>query len=97
LKADRDVQRHIAEETSLLLLKLNAALDAQLARIQRKCGEGELDRQRLLFGTAMAGLLDIANTIYSDHPDLKPMEMGGPYATPVSALEEAVAFLVNRT
>jgi len=88
---------HIAEETSLLLMKLNAVLNAQLARIQVQCGEGELDRQRLLFGTAMAGLLDIANIIYADHPDLKPVEIGGSYVIPVSALEEATAFLVKRT
>jgi hypothetical protein len=88
---------HIAEETSLLLIKLNAALNAQLVRIQMKCGEDELDRQRFLFGAAMAGLLDIVNAIYSDHPDLKPVEMGGSYAIPASVREEAAAFLVKRT
>jgi len=51
----------IAESTSILLVKVNAALDAQLANIQRQCQPEEFELQRRLFGATMARLLDILN------------------------------------
>lgn len=84
-----------AESTSVLVCKLNAALDTQLASIQEGCEPDEFKRQRRLFGMAMAGLLDIANAIYREHPSLKPTQMGGPYVLPYSVLAQSVARLLG--
>jgi len=84
---------NIAESTSILLVKVNAALDAQLANIQRQCQPEEFELQRRLFGATMAGLLDILNPIYREHPSLKPTQMGGSYVLPNIA--QSVAQLVN--
>ena len=84
-----------AEATSILLLKVNAALDAQLARLQRDCEPAEFNEQRRLFGAAMAGLLDILNPIYRAFPALKPTQLGGSYVLPNTVLAQSVAQLVN--
>ena len=85
----------VAEATSVLLLKVNAALDSQLARLQTGCTPGEFNEQRRLFGSAMAALLDILNPIYRAHPSLKPTQLGGSYVLPSGLLEQSVARLVN--
>lgn len=87
----------LAESTSILVCKLNAALDMQWANIQQYCDPDELKQQRRLFATAMAGLLDIANTVYREHPDLKPTQMGGTYVLPYSVLAQSVARLLDDT
>ncbi|MBD8874157.1 hypothetical protein [Rhodanobacter sp. DHB23] len=84
-----------AESTSVLACKLSAALDAQLASIRHDCAPEEFKRQRRLFGAAMAGLLDIANAIYREHPGLKPTQMGGPYVLPDPVLAQSVARLLR--
>ena len=84
-----------AEATSILLLKVNAALDAQLAHLQTQCASAEFSEQRRLFGAAMAGLLDILNPIYRMHPNLKPTQLGGSYVLPDTLLAQTVAQLVN--
>jgi hypothetical protein len=84
-----------AEATSILLLKLNAALNAQLANIQQDCEPEEFKQQRRLFGAAMAGLLDISNVIYYEHPNLKPTQLGGAYVLPNSVLSQSVAQLID--
>lgn len=89
------MQIQAAESTSVLLCKLNAALDAQLASIQRDCGPSEFAQQRRLFGAAMAGLLDIANSPYREHPSLKPAQLGGPYVLPDSVLKQSIAQLIG--
>jgi hypothetical protein len=84
-----------AESTSILLIKLNAALDAQLARIEPECSAAEFDQVRLRFGRAMGALLDVLNPIYQEHPRLKPQELGGSYELPPTALASSTAFLLN--
>ncbi|WP_329742933.1 hypothetical protein [Dyella sp. A6] len=86
-----------AESTSVLVCKITAALDAQLASIREGCEPDEFRRQRRLFATAMAGLLEIANTIHGEHPDLKPVQMGGSYVLPWSVIERSVAQLRGET
>ena len=84
-----------AESTSILVCNLNAALDTQLPNIQQDCEPDELKQQRRLFATAMASLLNIANSIYREHPSLKPTQMGGPYVLPYSVLAQSVARLLG--
>ena len=88
-----DVQT--AEATSILLLKVSAVLDAQLANIQQSCEPDEFKQQRRLFGASMAGLLDIVNSIYQEHPRLKPIQLGGTYELPNAVLAQSVSQLVD--
>jgi len=76
-----------AESTSLLILRLNAALDAHLGQLQASCEAGEFVEQRRLFGKAMSALLDIANPLYRAHPHLKPVQLGGPFVVPAWVFE----------
>jgi hypothetical protein len=69
----------LSEETSLLALGLNAALDQHLLKLQTHLPKDEFDAVRLRFGYAMAGLLDIVNPIYKEHPSLLPVQMDGTY------------------
>jgi len=84
-----------AQATSVLLIKVNSALDAQLAHLQAECTPAEFNEQRRLFGAAMASLLDIVNPIYSAHPGLKPTQLGGTFVLPDSVIAQSVALLVN--
>lgn len=77
----------VAESTSLLILQLNAALDAHLGQLQASCEAGEFVEQRRLFGEAMSALLDIANPLYRSHPHLKPVELGVPFVVPAWVFE----------
>jgi hypothetical protein len=76
-----------AESTSLLVVRLGAALDAQLRRLQETCEPQEFSEQRRLFGAAMSALLDIANPIHRDYPHLKPVQMGGSFDVPAWVLK----------
>jgi hypothetical protein len=69
----------LSEETSLLALGLNAALNQHLLKLQTHLPKDEFDAVRLRFGYAMAGLLDIVNPIYKEHPSLLPVQMDGTY------------------
>ena len=84
-----------AEATSILLCKLNAALDAQLATIQPHCNEPEYRQQRRLFGKVMAATFDILNPIYAEYPGLKPKQLGGSYELSNSVLAVSTASLVS--
>jgi len=84
-----------AEATSILLCKINAALDAQLAAMQPHCEEAEYRQQRRLFGQVMAATFEILNPIYTEYPSLKPRQLGGSYDLSSSALAVSTANLVN--
>lgn len=81
----------LAEATSLLVLTLNAALNEQVTYIVARCDSAEAHTQRQLFGQAMAALLDIANTLYREHPGLLPQQLGGTYPVPPEALIRGAA------
>ncbi len=79
------MNRTLAEETSLLMLRLSAKLDAQLSRIRSQCSDEEFQRYRRGFGYIMGYMLiEVMNPIYAEHPDLKPEQLGGPYRVPPS-------------
>jgi len=61
------------------MLRLVAALDEQLLKLQLGCDDVEFSEHRRLFGIAMSALIDIANPIYRAHPHLKPIQLGGSY------------------
>jgi hypothetical protein len=77
------MDRALAEETSLLMLRLSARLNDQLVRIQSACPDEEFQRYRQGFGYVMGYMLtEILNPIYGEHPGLKPEGMGGSYQVP---------------
>jgi hypothetical protein len=81
------MNEHIAEETSLLLIRVSASLDDHLLKLRNQCDVEEFERHRLVFGKVMSGLLDILNSIYAEHPSLKPEQMDGPYVVPESVFK----------
>jgi hypothetical protein len=81
------VQRALAEETSLLAMRINADLNRNLLRLQSQLDAAEFSKYRRGFGQVMGALLtEIVNPIYSEHPDLKPAQMGGTYEVPQNVL-----------
>ena len=80
------MNEQIAEETSLLVLGINSSLDRHLAKLQAHLSPEQFNSVRADFAQVMAGLLDIANPIYKQYPQLKPIQLGGTYAVPPSAL-----------
>jgi hypothetical protein len=81
------VQRALAEETSLLAIRINADLNRHLIKLQSQLDAAEFQKYRRGFGQIMGSLLiELANPIYSEHPDLKPVQMGGTYAVPAEVL-----------
>ena len=76
----------LAEQTSLLMLRLSAELNSQLLKIKGECSDEEFQRYRRGFGYIMGYMLtEVMNPIYAEHPDLKPEQLGGPYRVPPSA------------
>jgi len=79
------MDRTLAEQTSLLMLKVSAQLDAQLATLKAQCSDEEFQQYRRGFGYVLGYMLtEIMNPIYLEHPDLKPEQLGGTYRVPDS-------------
>ena len=77
------MNRTLAEETSLLMLRPSAKLDAQLLRIKSQCSDKEFQQYRRGFGRITGYMLtEVMNRIYAEHPDLQPEQLGGPYRVP---------------
>ena len=76
----------LSEETSLLALGLNNALNQLLTKLHEHLTAEEFDTVRLRFAHAMSGLLDIVNPIYKEHPSLLPVQMDGSYVVSDAAL-----------
>ena len=79
------MDRALAEETSLLMIRLSTQLNEQLRRIQSASSDEEFQRYRQGFGRIMGNMLtEVLNPIYAEHPSLKPEAMGGAYRVPHS-------------
>ena len=77
------MDRALAEQTSLLMLRLSAELNSQLLRIKSECSDEEFQRYRRGFSYIMGYMLtEVMNPIYAEHPELKPEQLGGPYHIP---------------
>jgi len=80
------MDRALAEQTSILMLRLSAELNSQLLRIKGECSDDEFQRYRRGFGYIMGYMLtEVMNPIYAEHPELKPEQLGGPYHMPSGA------------
>lgn len=74
------MNRELAEETSLLALKISADLNQHLFKIKAQCSEAETKQYALATGKVLADMLfEVMNPIYAEHPDLKPVQLGGEY------------------
>jgi hypothetical protein len=83
------MNKTLAEQTSLLLLRVSAKLDAQLALLKTQCSDEEFQGYRRGFGYVLGYLFtEIMTPIYAEHPDLKPEHLGGTYRVPASIYEE---------
>ncbi len=81
------MQVALAEETSLLAIRINAELNRHLIKLQSQLEPTEFDKYRRGFAEVMGALLtEIVNPIYSEHPGLKPTQMGGSYVVPAHVL-----------
>ncbi len=83
------MNKTLAEETSLLLLRVSAKLDAQLAVLKTQCSDEEFQRYLRGFGYVLGYMFtEIMTPIYAEHPDLKPEQLGGTYRVPRSIYDE---------
>jgi hypothetical protein len=74
------MKKENAEKIGILSLQLGGWLNGRLIDALEDCPEDEVKAIKLKFGRIMADLLtEIMNPIYSEHPELKPVELGGIY------------------
>jgi hypothetical protein len=85
----------LSEETSLLTIGLNAALNQHLFKLQSQLLPAEFDEVKLRFGYAMSALLDIVNPIYKEHPSLLPVYLDGVYVVTDSMLQKYLNTATN--
>ena len=77
------MNKEIAEETSLLALKVSSALDNHLRKIQENCSKEDFEKMRSGIGFVMGYLYtDVMEPIWKMYPELRPEEMDGPYKVP---------------
>jgi hypothetical protein len=77
------MDRDLAEETSLLALRMSAQLDEHLLKIREQSSKAEFEKMRSGIGLVMGYLYtDIMEPIWNMHPDLRPKEMDGEYTIP---------------
>jgi hypothetical protein len=79
------MNKTLAEQTSLLLLQVSAKLDAQLRILETQCAEEEFQVYLRGFGYVLGYMFtEIMTPIYTEHPELRPEQLGGPYRIPPS-------------
>ena len=70
------LNKDIAREINLLMLKIGSDIDKSIAMVKDNCTQEEFDAYRKAAGKIMGNmLLEIMNPIYKTHPELKPKEM----------------------
>jgi hypothetical protein len=72
------MDKKLAEETSLMALKMSSTLDKHLRKIMDKCSKEDFEKMRSGVGYVMGYLYtDIMEPIWHMYPELRPTEMGG--------------------
>ena len=73
----------VAEETSLMALKMSATLNAQLIKIMETSSKEEFEKMRHGIGFVMGYLYtDVMEPIWEMHPELRPESHEGSYKVP---------------
>ena len=77
------MEKDLAEETSLLALKVSSTLDNHLRKIQESCSKEDFNVMRKGIGYVMGYLYtDVMEPLWKMHPELRPEEMDGTYKVP---------------
>jgi len=77
------MEKDLAEETSLLALKISATLDSHLRKLQQHCSPKEFEKMRQGVGFVTCYLCtDVMDPIWKMYPELRPEEMDGSYKVP---------------
>ena len=66
------MERELAENINLMLLRQSAELNKSVALVREKCNEEEIKAYLKRISHMMALLFDVLDDIYKDYPDLKP-------------------------
>lgn len=69
-----------AETLGLLILQLNAGMNDSVRFVKEKGTPEEFTAYRLQAAEVMGALHGIAETLYAQHPYLRPAELGGTYS-----------------
>jgi hypothetical protein len=78
----------VAEALSLLMMRINANLDDSIALMLDNGSVEEVAWYRQEAGKIMGALmLEIEERLWSEHPSLRPKELGGSYVVPTSSFE----------
>ena len=77
-----------AEKISILMMQINANIDQSVALVKDKSSEDEFVEYRQMAGQAMGRVIDILNSLYIKHPELKPKQLGGTYEVAPSVFEK---------
>jgi len=83
-----------AEALSLLILQLNARMNDSVRFMKEKGTPEEFTAYRLQAAEVMGALHGIAETLYAQHPHLKPSELGGTYSVDPAVFKDS--FYVRR-
>jgi hypothetical protein len=82
------MDREVGERLSILMLRTVAHLDQSTAYVRDTCSKEEFESYRQAIGRIMGSIyLDVEEKIYSEHPQLRPTFLDGPYEVDPSALE----------
>ena len=66
-----------------MAIEMQAQLNGHLGKLKADLTDDEFKIYRKAFAQVMGNLLlDIMMPLYAEHPDLKPVEIGGPYVLP---------------
>ena len=77
------MEKDLAEETSLLALKVSSTLDNHLRKLHETCDKEDFEKMRKGIGFVMGYLYtDVMEPLWNMHPELRPEEMDGPYKVP---------------
>lgn len=77
-----------AEKISILMMQINANIDQSIVMVKDKAPETEFIEYRQLAAQAMGRVIDILNSLYVQHPDLKPEQIGGNYKVDPSVFKK---------
>ncbi len=73
----KKMKKDIAEETSLISLRVSAKLNSQLRKIQENCSSKDFDKMRKGVGLVIGYLYaDAMEPIWKEHEDLRPKTKG---------------------
>jgi hypothetical protein len=70
----------VAEKLSVLMMRVVAQLDQSTAYVRDNCTRTEFEAYRKVAGQVMGTIyLDIEEKLWSEHPQLRPENLGGSY------------------